>query len=104
MQLPANVPCGADGVDEICRSLLKEAFCMQAVGRELNVAALQKVPRHHRADLTVVDAHEGEIVAKVCGAQFDGGQPGGGNDVGCFLREGAGENAVALPVLEPRRR
>ncbi len=74
---------------------------MQAVGGELPVAALVEMFGDRGADEAVVHADVGAMAAESGGAQLDGGQAGGLDDPAHLGGEGAGENAVAIPLAQP---
>ena len=58
----------------------------------------------HLPDQLVVHPDKREVTLEVGRAQFDRGQPRRGNHLGHFLRERAAEDAVTIPVFQPRRR
>jgi len=89
--------------DEVLDALDEEGFGGESVDGEVAVAAVEEVFGDGLADEAVVDADEGAVMGEGGGAEFDGGEAGGGDGAVHGRGEGAGEDAVALPVFEPGR-
>ena len=103
-QLEAAAPVAADDFLEVRHALDEELLVALAVGREVPEATLVEMLGHHAADVFVVAADERSAAGEVRGAELDGGQARGGDEPGGLRAEGTGEDAVAVPVLQPGRR
>ena len=93
-----------DSVDKILDALDEECFGGNAVNGEVAIPAAEEVLGDALTNEAIVNANERAIMRQAGGAEFDCRKSGGGHRTIHFWRKGAGEDAVYIPVLEPRGR
>ena len=100
----AAMSVGADDLLEVVDPLDEEFLVALAVGGEVPVATFVEVLGHHAADILIIAAHERSAAGEVGGAEFNGRQARGRDQFGGLGAKGAGQDAVAVPILQPGRR
>ena len=103
-EFPAALTVGGDDLLEFIDPFDEEAFAALTVSGEVPVTPLVKVFGYPAADIIIITADEGTFPGEMRGAEFDGRQARRGDEFGGLRAEGAGQNTVPVPILEPGRR